>query len=208
MSDFRRRTVIAKKPYDAEIEYLELPNNNDTFAVVTNKVLPSSGVFKFEIDFEVFGDIYNNYCTLVSKYTTGGNGFILSINNKTPCCYLTSFQRQNVNVGIGKHKIELWSNGDDYWYLNIDENTPLRIQKGNRWMLGSNNITLFSRSDNYTERASYNIKYDNFKFYFDDILECDYIPVRVGQVGYMYDKVSHQLFGNSGTGNFILGPDL
>ena len=35
----------------------------------------------------------------------------------------------------------------------------------------------------------------------------DFIPVRVGNVGYMYDKVSGQLFGNSGTGSFILGPD-
>jgi hypothetical protein len=36
----------------------------------------------------------------------------------------------------------------------------------------------------------------------------DAIPVRVGQVGYMYDKVSGQLFGNAGTGDFILGPDV
>ena len=36
----------------------------------------------------------------------------------------------------------------------------------------------------------------------------DIIPVRVGQVGYLYDKVSGQLFGNAGTGNFILGPDV
>jgi len=36
----------------------------------------------------------------------------------------------------------------------------------------------------------------------------DLIPVRVGQVGYMYDKISNKLFGNSGTGSFILGPDL
>jgi hypothetical protein len=41
----------------------------------------------------------------------------------------------------------------------------------------------------------------------NDILVRDFIPVRVGNVGYMYDKVSGQLFGNSGTGNFILGPD-
>lgn len=26
-------------------------------------------------------------------------------------------------------------------------------------------------------------------------------------IGYMYDKVSGQLFGNQGTGNFILGAD-
>lgn len=35
----------------------------------------------------------------------------------------------------------------------------------------------------------------------------DLIPVRIGTTGYMYDKVSGQLFGNAGTGDFILGPD-
>lgn len=35
----------------------------------------------------------------------------------------------------------------------------------------------------------------------------DFVPVRVEQVGYMYDRVNGQLFGNSGTGDFILGPD-
>jgi len=36
----------------------------------------------------------------------------------------------------------------------------------------------------------------------------DLIPVRVGQTGYMYDKVTHKLFGNNGSGTFVLGPDL
>jgi hypothetical protein len=36
----------------------------------------------------------------------------------------------------------------------------------------------------------------------------DAIPVRVGQVGYMYDRVSGQLFGNSGSGDFVLGNDV
>lgn len=35
----------------------------------------------------------------------------------------------------------------------------------------------------------------------------DLIPVRIGQTGYMYDRVSGQLFGNSGTDNFIIGND-
>lgn len=35
----------------------------------------------------------------------------------------------------------------------------------------------------------------------------DFIPVRLGTTGYLYDKVSGQLFGNSGTGEFVLGPD-
>jgi hypothetical protein len=36
----------------------------------------------------------------------------------------------------------------------------------------------------------------------------DYIPVRVGTTGYMYDRVSGNLFGNSGTGSFVLGNDV
>lgn len=35
----------------------------------------------------------------------------------------------------------------------------------------------------------------------------DLIPVRVGSVGYMYDKVGGQLYGNLGSGSFTLGPD-
>ena len=35
----------------------------------------------------------------------------------------------------------------------------------------------------------------------------DLIPVRVGTTGYMYDRISGQLFGNDGTGDFGLGND-
>lgn len=36
----------------------------------------------------------------------------------------------------------------------------------------------------------------------------DLIPVRKGVIGYMYDKISGEFFGNSGTGEFIIGPDI
>jgi len=45
------------------------------------------------------------------------------------------------------------------------------------------------------------------KFYENGILVRDLIPVRVGQTGYMYDRVTKRLFGNKGTGSFVLGPD-
>lgn len=35
----------------------------------------------------------------------------------------------------------------------------------------------------------------------------DYIPVRIGTTGYLYDRVSGTLLGNGGTGDFVLGPD-
>ena len=42
----------------------------------------------------------------------------------------------------------------------------------------------------------------------DSVLVRKVIPVRVGNVGYMYDRVTRKLFGNAGTGNFTLGPDV
>lgn len=42
----------------------------------------------------------------------------------------------------------------------------------------------------------------------NNVLLADFIPVRVGQVGYMYDNVSGELFGNDGSGSFTLGPDV
>lgn len=38
----------------------------------------------------------------------------------------------------------------------------------------------------------------------------DFIPVRVGRVGYLFDRISGEYlpFGNKGTGSFILGPDI
>lgn len=46
------------------------------------------------------------------------------------------------------------------------------------------------------------------KIYISNVLVRDFIPVRVGSVGYLYDRVSKRLFGNKGTGNFVLGQDV
>lgn len=46
------------------------------------------------------------------------------------------------------------------------------------------------------------------KIYNKGTLIRDFIPVRVGSVGYFYDRVSKRLFGNKGTGNFVLGQDV
>lgn len=45
------------------------------------------------------------------------------------------------------------------------------------------------------------------KIWKDSELVRDLIPVRIGQQGYMYDKISKRLFQNIGKGQFILGPD-
>ncbi len=46
-----------------------------------------------------------------------------------------------------------------------------------------------------------------FRLYESGALVIDGIPVRAGTTGYLYDRVSGQLYGNAGTGAFVLGPD-
>lgn len=61
---------------------------------------------------------------------------------------------------------------------------------------------------NYSTKNMFTGRISNVKISQGQDIVMNLIPVRVGQVGYMYDKVSGQLFGNAGTGNFILGPDV
>lgn len=67
--------------------------------------------------------------------------------------------------------------------------------------LAENTNPLYVFTEKFIGRCYY------LKFTKNGTVVCDLIPVRVGQVGYLYDKVSGKLFGNSGTGSLILGPD-
>jgi hypothetical protein len=52
------------------------------------------------------------------------------------------------------------------------------------------------------------IKLYNLKFSRNGNILRNFIPVRVGTVGYLFDKVNRQLYGNAGSGAFTLGPDI
>lgn len=71
---------------------------------------------------------------------------------------------------------------------------------------GSENTSALQIGDHsLTRGVNENIFY--FKVYKGGVLKVDLIPVRVGQAGYLYDKISGMMFGNSGTGDLVLGPD-
>lgn len=69
------------------------------------------------------------------------------------------------------------------------------------------NYFIFARKAENGDMQSRPSKFKSFKIWDDGILVRDMIAVRVGNTGYMYDKVSRALFENVGTGNFVIGPD-
>ena len=72
----------------------------------------------------------------------------------------------------------------------------------------SYNVWLFGMNNGGSLAGSSTCKIGT-TFIYDGTTMMYLIPVRVGQVGYMYDKISGQLFGNANsTGAFTLGPDV
>jgi hypothetical protein len=69
--------------------------------------------------------------------------------------------------------------------------------------------TLAVFATKYRETVSYKskMKLYSLKFYKEGVAIFDLVPVRVGQVGCLYDKVSGELFENETSTPFILGPD-
>ena len=72
----------------------------------------------------------------------------------------------------------------------------------------ANNIRLFGSAGVSATYSKWNGRIFSVQISQGSAVIMDMIPVRVGTVGYMYDKVSGKLFGNSGTGDFVLGADV
>lgn len=60
----------------------------------------------------------------------------------------------------------------------------------------------------YLNRSAYPYRLSSCYINHNGVRIYDMIAVRIGTVGYMYDTVSGELFGNVGSGTFILGPDI
>lgn len=93
------------------------------------------------------------------------------------------------------------------WRGEGDNNTSVEETLPTLPFSPSYNIRIFGSSGvsgNYTTYAGkiYAVKISQGT----DIV-MDLIPVRINQIGYMYDKISKRLFANAGSGSFTLGPD-
>ena len=188
-------------PYDAEIEWLQSDGNayidtgvkvaNTTAFNITIKLLSTTSK-----EFWLFGAriaLGNGQLTPYWKGTkwewrygsqvVSGSTFTLSANTIYRISNVASSNIMKVN--------------DSY---SITSSASTFSTNNNFYLLGMNN--------NGTKAKCYDdLLLIAGELYTNGIKVRDYIPVRVGTTGYMYDKVSGQLFGNAGTGSFVLGPD-
>lgn len=184
-------------PYDAEIEYLQCTGTQR----IDTDIRLVSGTTLVECVFNVLvpAKISRSQAIAISMPNAGLQVYV------PPTTTITFY----VNQGIGLK-------ASPYVKYLIETQTTATSRKirinGGSWATQQFNRSITDNSpiyllnnDAFSMGISCNI-YD-FQIKLNGIIVRDFIPVRKGQTGYLYDKVSGELFGNAGTGSFIVGPD-
>lgn len=201
----RRRVYGGSKnlPYDAEIEYLESTGTqyiNLSFGFArTDEVYTM-----FSVDASMSID---KYMISPEQWNDNNNRFAMGVHNISQsvaftCAFGSARTGQTPldPLTLSDGEIHSWSYKNNYFSI-----TDLGIGKdvsSYAFYRETKNLKLF-----YGYNSNTKGKMQSYKHVKDGVVVVELISVRVGQVGYMYDKVSGQLFGNAGTGEFILGPD-
>ena len=204
-------------PYDAEVEYLEASGTQfiDTLYHCSNRSV-------FECDFMFLGS--NGSSTIFgSRVRFNGsvdgpacpafwinNSGNLAINYGYESWYDSGWRTKRINDGMF-HKLKLSENKYSYVDGIVFVNS---YDRGVFVSTVSTGIFRQKLIDGFDigENRPLSGRLKSFKVSEDDVAILDLVPVRftnsIGvSEGAMYDRVSGQLFGNSGTGEFIIGPD-
>ena len=200
--------VVYERPYDAEVEYLK---STGTQWIDTGVYGTSDTTIEFTSSFGV--NSYNDSMNIgvVSWTNDEGKSLGLTYNATQKLFYIflgTEYRTSRVIP-------ELVSN-TAYHFVVKQDGVWIDSQKiYDGYYSGSIStrytIPFFANINQETGNLRYSNTgtiFYNLKIYDGTTLVRDFIPVRVGSVGYMYDRITRKLFGNKGTGNFILGPDI
>lgn len=180
------------------VEYLQ---STGTQYIITN-TYPSKTNTKMVLDYEF---TVNTNEQLMGAGYANNNRFNLGISANKFRMGLGSTWFDVAARDTNRHKWILENNGTSY-SASIDSTSV------------SGSVTSVSDIENFPfvinvrsgvyYQAKCSGKIYSLSMYKSGELVLDLIPVRIEQVGYMYDKVSGELFGNEGTGSFTLGPDV
>ena len=199
----RRRLFSNDSLYDAEIEYLQgsetqwidlgiIPDTNTKVQFKFKNLVATGGsILGYNNNTDTKDWRFFNYSQRAYFDVPGGSGNGNRINGGT------------ININT-IYELEI----GNFYVKNLETNTILCSATAISSYTGNDTIKLNKKSSSLsvTNDISSNVWY-YIKIYSNNDLIMDLIPVRKKQIGYLYDKISEQLFENLGTGEFILGPD-
>lgn len=186
--------------YDSEIEYL---GSSGTQYINIPNVIPTDydNIFETKITFLGYTTTTTQWIAWFTAYTNEQSNTYRIIRNTSTNTSVLVYNGTKANGGGAQVSVAIGTTYDIKMYPTYALFNNTRI----------NLTTTRGNQNNGSLKIFYNnvkLRYYNFKYTKGNEVILDMIPVRVGTVGYMYDKVSGQLFGNDGTGDFILGNDI
>ena len=199
----RRRYMggVKRLPYDAEVEWLK---SNGTQYIDT--LLYGSMDLDFEIvvkpvnsgtQFQnVLGDRYSSSSrrySLMYDRTSGTQGGYWNCGSSNEVQIPRQYRDFSNFVTFKKEGLDVYANGNKIGTFSQQEFTT------------PNTIILFGMRNNGTMSNPFQGYIESCKFSLNGTLLKDFIAVRKGTIGYLYDKVSKQLSINNGV--FEVGPD-
>jgi hypothetical protein len=189
--------------YDAEIEYLESTGTQyiqlDCNVTKTNKFTVGGVIIP------IYTSNKGDYAVFGAKPWTQYIGAFYSKNNNNNITYSSIIGGLGSAGGVGGG----WG-GTVGTEVSFELSTTEKVINGVHTAISrplTNNITEFRIFGGYRDNQRYPIKIKSLYIKKENEILYDFIPVRIGNVGYLYDKVSNKLFGNDGTGTFVLGQD-
>lgn len=181
----------APLPYDAEVEYLESTGTQYIDTGYSNSQCPYFSLdvqpLTTNVDATMFG-AFTDGCT-VQQYNGRWRWFD------------GGWTLTNIPVDITRTtNITRNANG---WFVDGEITiTPRYLNGVLSSVLFGVNLKGEKKADKRPIRVNRLSMFDK-----NSSLVADFIPIRKGNIGYMFDRVSGELFGNAGTGAFIIGPD-
>ena len=189
--------------YDSEVEYLQ----SDGSAYIDTEVNGDNDNLEFYIEYSYsthvnYGGIFGNYIdenTNTWRVIASDSSSKITLNcNYKPDSSMTVDHTFNSKETLVFNKNKIVINGTETTVSSITSGT-----------INNTPIALFNRSVvNPVFGRDIGLKIYKFQIYDNGTLIKDFIPVRVGTVGYMYDKVESRFYRNRGYGDFILGSDV
>lgn len=187
-------------PYDAEIEFIQ---NSESQCIITNYV-PTGPNIKIQGKFTPI-NYTAAYTPWFQAYTSenADSYRIIRHNTDNNSVYYTCGSKAG---GSGSHTVSLNTTYVFEMTRNsLTLNGTVKTFTPTAGTANTGKLAIFCS----TSKGSFTRgKLYYFKIWDSELLIFDFIPVRIGQTGYLYDKVSNSLFSNAGTGNFTLGPDV
>lgn len=200
-SDLVWSSAPAPLPYDAEVEYLQSSGTqyiNLPMSVAKNTY--------FEVDM-YYRPIYkdtNTYAIMSSNSYTQFELTFYSYNSSTEVVtYASRVGNSSTSgaihgvVGQENHCIISTTGKTDYNGTYTSLSRPLAAA-----------ITGFRLFGTYRNANRYPVAFHKVKITAGTTVLYNLLSVRKDGVGYMYDTVSGELFGNNGSGSFTLGSDV